>query len=274
MIKSNWNDIKMNDYLNVKENEINNLPKGLKIITICASCKLGTNIIIENIDKYLKLCSDDILSIKINNDNLRTLIPVTNKNKRNKLTPKKASYFYNQITIIIRITHGETDKLDKEPKINLKLFKNGSIQMSGCKSLEGINIVLNKLIVKLSEIKAKIEDDKIVEKTFVENLKDLGINKFKIDMINSNYKVNMQIDRSNLFSLLMKKKIKSSFESCSRACVVIKYEPPERNIDKNEISIFIFQKGSIIITRAKNRNNIIDGYNFINNLLILIVMKL
>ena len=97
--------------------------------------------------------------------------------------------------------------------------------MSGCKTLKSINIVLNKLLIKLKEVKARIEDNKIVEKKFIDKTELLGINNFKIDMINSNYKVNMQIDRSKLFSLLLKKKIKASFEPCIRACVIIKQTP-------------------------------------------------
>jgi TATA-box binding protein (TBP) (component of TFIID and TFIIIB) len=50
----------------------------------------------------------------------------------------------------------------------MKLFKNGSIQMSGCKSISGINIGLNKLIVSLKEIKCKVENNIIVEKPFIE----------------------------------------------------------------------------------------------------------
>ena len=76
----------------------------------------------------------------------------------------------------------------------MKLFKNGSIQMSGCKSIKNINIALNKLITKLKEVKAKIEDGKIVEKSFIEEPESITVKDFKIDMINSNYQVAMQVD--------------------------------------------------------------------------------
>ena len=139
--------------------------------------------------------------------------------------------------------------------------------MSGCKSLNYINIVLNKLIIKLSQIKAKIENDKICDIKYIENTEPLALLKFKIDMINSNYKVNMQIDRSKLYNLLVKKKIKSSYEPCIRACVIIKYTPLENNDEEKEISVFVFQKGNIIITGARTKNHILAASNYINNIL-------
>lgn len=273
--KINWSTIEFKDFINVKDNEIDSLPNGVSISTMCASCKLGTIINIVNIEKYLELNTDDVLCVKMNKDRIRTLIPDKKKNKREKknkiLTPvkeEKINSFYNQITVIIRIGSGPIENWETEPKINLKLFKNGSVQMSGCKSVKNINIVLNKLSHKLKMVKAKIEDGKIIEKNYVENCEKLVVSAFKIDMINSNYKVNMQIDRSKFFSLLLKKKIKSSFEPCIRACVIIKYTPDVDNDELKEISIFVFQKGNIIITGARRRSHILAAYKYINNILV------
>jgi TATA-box binding protein (TBP) (component of TFIID and TFIIIB) len=271
MVKIDWNNYNYIEIIEHNENEIKNLPKGVSISTMCASCKINSLINITNIEKYLQLDSDDILCVKINDDNKRTLLPDKKKNKRIVKTQKDVNekhFFFNQITVIIRVGSGIVNDWTKEPKINLKLFKNGSIQMSGCKSLSSINIVLNKLIVKLKEIKAKIENGKIIEKKYVENNEQLAITCFKIDMINSNYRVNMQIDRANLNNLLLKKKIKSSFEPCIRACVIIKYIPNKSNNEGKEISIFVFQKGNIIITGARTKDHILSAYEYINKILI------
>jgi len=273
--KFNWSHFDFKDLINIKDNKVDCLPNGVSISTMCSSCKLGTIINILNIEKYLELNTDDILCVKMNKERIRTLIPDKKKNKREKKTKiikiekeNTTNHFYNQITVIIRIGNGPINDWETEPKINLKLFKNGSIQMSGCKSVENINIVLNKLLYKIKMIKAKIEDGKIVEKNYIENIEKLKVSNFKIDMINSNYKVNMQIDRSKLFSLLLKKKIKSSFEPCIRACVIIKYIPIVDNDELKEISIFVFQKGNIIITGARKKSHILVAYKYINNILL------
>lgn len=267
MNKIDWNNIEVIDYIDYKSNEIDNLPIGVSISTMCASCNLKTSLNIINIEKYLELSHDDILCVKMNDEKIRTLIPKKKSKRESAKKIKKINHFYNQITVVIRIGHGDVDDWNIEPKINLKLFKNGSIQMSGCKSLKSINTVINKLIYKLKEVKAKIEDNKFIEKHYVEDASLLGIQRFKVDMINSNYKINMQIDRDKLFSLLLKKKIKSSFEPCIRACVIIKYTPTINNNDQKDISIFIFQKGNIIITGARNKSNILSAYEYVNNIL-------
>lgn len=260
------------DYLNVKDIEIDNLPNGVSISTMSSSCKLDTEINIFNIEKFLQLNTDNVLTVKMNDEKIRTLIPIKKKNKREKtlLKPKKAiNHFYNQITIVIRIGSGPYTDLYEEPTINLKLFRNGAVQMSGCKSIKNINIVLNKLLTKLKEVKAKIEDNKIMEKKFVEDTNRLTIVHFQINMINSNYKVNMQIDRAKLYDLLLKKKIKSSFEPCIRACVIIKFSPDAAiNPEGKEISIFVFQKGNIIITGARKREHILSAYKYMNTILV------
>ena len=152
--------------------------------------------------------------------------------------------------------------------VNIKLFKNGSVQMSGCKSVRNINIVLNKLITKLKEVKARFENNTIVEKKFLEEPEKITVADFKIDMINSNYQVSIQVDRDKLYNLLQKKKIKSNYEPCIRACVIIKYIPENDNKEMKEVSVFVFQKGNIIITGARSRSHINSAYNYMNEILL------
>ncbi len=274
-IKSRWDTFEFTDYIEVDKKEIKNLPAGISVSTMCSSCKLNTRLNIPNIEKYLLLNSDDILTVKVSKERLRTLINIKNKPKRMKKVETKQkqkdtskNYFYNQITVVVRVDSGPVKDLNEVPKINMKLFRNGSVQMSGCKSIKNINFALNKLISKLKEIKAKIEDGKIVEKTFIEEPDKITVKDFKIDMINSNYQVAMQLDRDKLYNLLLKKKIKSSYEPCIRACVIIKYVPAKENLEQKEVSVFVFQKGNIIITGARSQSHIISAYNYMNDILL------
>lgn len=268
-----WDSFTFIDYINVDSIEIKNLPPGISVSTMCASGKLNTKLDIPNIERYFQLNSNDVLTVKMNQERIRTLIKIKNKPKRTKKDSKikdtSKNHFYNQITVVMRVEHGDYIDLDIVRKINIKLFKNGSFQMSGCKTIKGINFVLNKLIYKLKEIKAKkMEDGKINEIKFIDEPDKITVKDFKIDMINSNYKVNMQIDRDKLYNLLLKKKIKSSYEPCIRACVIIKYAPLKENPEQKEVSIFIFQKGNIIITGARSRSQIIASYDYMNEILL------
>ena len=270
MKKFSWSDYQFLDLINWKKHEVDNLPNGVSISTMCCSAKIGCEISIENIQDYLQLNKNDVLSVKVNDSKIRTLLEQKVKNRRKKKVTKKGKTqkFYNQITVVIRIGSGSTEDINKEKSINVKLFKNGSIQMSGCKRIEEVNTVINKLIYRLKEVKGKKIEDKIEQIKFVDDSSKVNVNSFKIDMINSNYQVNLQIDRSKFYKLLLKKKISASYEKCIRACVIIKYSPPVDNELEKEISVFVFQKGNIIITGAKSRNQVTAAYNYLNDILV------
>ena len=262
------------DFINFKKHEVDNLPNGVSISTMCCSAKLGCNILTDDIQKYMKLDSNSVLTVKVNDDDKRSMLETKIKNKKKKVVVKKTKLqkFYNQITIVMRIYEGEFDDINTVKKINVKLFKNGSIQMSGCKRIEEVNIVINKLVEKLKEEKMVITTtktgDTIDKIKFIDDPELLNVNSFKIDMINSNYRVNLQIDRSKFYNLLLKKKVIASYEKCIRACVIIKYCPKEENPLEKEISIFVFQKGNIIITGAKSRNHVCTAHDYLNDIIV------
>ena len=271
-----WNTYPFIDYLDVDKHEVNKLPKGVTISTITCSCKpgLGTNVDLDNIYKYLTLNSDDILKIKVDNTKIKSLIPSKPKKRRTKKTiisKKKAAatrQFYHQITIVVRVDEGKYKDLNDVEKINIKVFRNGSLQMSGVNQISYANKAINKLIYRLKQVKGKMVDGEIKQIKFVEDPSKLSIGAFKVDMINTNYEVNMQIDRDKLYNLLLKMKVKASYEKCIRACVIIKYTPTVNNPMEKDISIFVFQKGNIIITGAKSREHVISAYNYINDILV------
>jgi hypothetical protein len=122
MTQTNWTNFDFKQYI-VADQLMYNLPKGVSISTMCAKCKLGTELNIDLIKHHLPLNKDDILTVKINTENMRTLIEEKKKKRRTKRKAKIASNpFYNQITVVVRINEGEYTNIHEEPKINLKLF--------------------------------------------------------------------------------------------------------------------------------------------------------
>ena len=103
------------DLINFKKHEVDNLPKGVSISTMCCSAKLGCNIITDNIQKYMKLDSDSVLTVKVNNDDKRSMLETKIKNKKKKVVVKKTKLqkFYNQITIVMRIYEDEYDDINR-----------------------------------------------------------------------------------------------------------------------------------------------------------------
>ena len=115
MSKKFWKDYKFKDYLDVKNKEISGLPKGVSISTMCAKCNLGTKIDVDNIYEHLKIDDNDILTVKVDKDKQRTILPVKVKKRRTtkKKTNGKSNPFYNQITIVVRVYEGDKDIIIK-----------------------------------------------------------------------------------------------------------------------------------------------------------------
>ena len=246
----------------IEDNNIK-LPGNITKSTACASCKLkGKKLEIFDIDPLIimnkPLHTDNIISLYIDKKEIKTLLKaekVKTRKKKIDKTPKikkKGNNFYNCVNIVIRISTGETECLEKETKINMKLFKNGSIQMSGCKSTSDINIVLSKLITILE-----------TEETGI-----ISVINFKIDNILANYKINLEINRNKLFELLQKKKIQASYEPCIRACVVVKHTPVQENEQKNQITISIFKLGNVLIAGARSDLHLIEAYEYLNDIIL------
>jgi TATA-box binding protein (TBP) (component of TFIID and TFIIIB) len=247
--------------------DIKKLPEDVIISTMTICCKMNIQFNVDNIAKYIDLKSDGILSVYYGKeDDINTNRSLNKKKKKNK---KKKNYkkkpkreFQNQISLNVIVP-------SKKKPINIKLFKNGSIQMTGCKSLENIIDVLSKILFELQTVKAIIDYSKmiVVEKPFVNNLNMLElkyINNVTVGMINSNFTYPLKIDRIKLYNLLVKDNMKCNYDPNSGSAVCIKYDCGERII-----SIFVFEKkGSILITGVKNCKHILEAYNFINKYLL------
>lgn len=199
---------------------LKDLPENLKISTITSTCLFDTLF--------------DTAKIK-EKTNLKI------KNTKGG----KQKQFDNQISISIPY-----DKTN----LNFKLFKNGSIQVTGPKNFEDFWYGIEYLCKKLDKSK-HIQNP--------ENFKSDKIKEFNIRLINSDFKIGFKIDRYRLSAVLDQQQIKYAFDPEVHAGVIIKYN--YKNI--NKVSIFVFESGSVIITGAKNMYQILGTYEYINRLL-------
>jgi TATA-box binding protein (TBP) (component of TFIID and TFIIIB) len=255
-----WSQFEFTDYVNIDKNEIKDLPHGVKISTMCGKVKLNTTLLLSNIYTYFELNSKDILTLKINDDKIKTLIPSKKKKRKEK---KNVTKFYNQITIVLRIDENDYTDLNDEKKLNFKIFNNGSIQISGVKKVSDVNRAINKLVHFLSTELTIQENGEEKTIQFIEE--PVKVSDFSIYMINTNFGIKYHIDRTKLYDLLSMKNYKVVYERCIRACVNVKFRPEKCNEDGFEPSIDIFQKGNIRIAGARNMTHIIESYHFIVN---------
>lgn len=227
------------------------LPEGLTISTMTITGRFDTTFNLENISKYLRLKKNLIISVKHHLVN-RALI-ILNKKKKDK---KGKVGFFNQASIVTQIS--------KDKNINIKLFRNGAIQMTGCRSTDDCNKAIEILCSELKRVRAVFnpKDNTIVDKPFVSNPDNLSMDKaykFNIVMINSNINLGFTVNRDNLYQVLLDDDSDCRYDPVKHASVDIKYNYK----DIKKISIFVFEGGCVMITGANTCKQIRLAYDYI-----------
>ena len=200
---------------------------------------------------------------------------------RDMLTKRRVSdkTFFNQSTLVIRKRRGGGGEDAAELKeVNVKLFANGGFQMTGVTSEEFSRDVLVFMLQIFSGLAQPISDT------------PLKIDRFNIQLLNSDYKMSALLKRAELHRILCQQyHLSSTLETTIYQGVNTKYyyneqAPASRGICRcpkfcngqgdgktigacKKITIAAFQTGSIIITGARNRPQLDEAYDFINGIL-------
>jgi len=199
---------------------------------------------------------------------------------RDVLTKRKVTEktFFNQATLVIRKALPESRGRGWK-EVNIKMFANGGIQMTGVPtaefSQEAIQFVINEITKKDPEIFTGAA----------------GMTKFRIQLINSDYSINRQIYQEKLHKVLSNVyNLFSSHESTIYQGVNTKYyynkkgNPLRPGIcecktscsgqgngsgegECKRITISPFSSGKIIITGAREMDQINEAYEFFNEIL-------
>jgi TATA-box binding protein (TBP) (component of TFIID and TFIIIB) len=194
-------------------------------------------------------------------------------NRRKETSSKR---FDNQLTVIY--------KFNEECIMNIKIFKNGNVQITGVKKIDQGKEMIDILIETITSI-TKNEPNVVKD---VSKLQNTG---YKVALINSDFKIGFEVKRDRLHSVLITSyENKCSFEPCIYPGVKIQYFWNNSNHTKDgicrckescfagkgngcgdgdckKITIAVFQSGCIIITGAQNTQQIDDAYAFITGLL-------
>lgn len=189
----------------------------------------------------------------------------------------KSKRFDNQLTIIY--------KYDEESLINVKVFKNGNIQMTGVKHCDDGHAMIDVIINTIREVM------RIKHLPIVSSPNTMANTNYKIALINSDFKVNFEVKRDKLHTVLKQQYgIRCSFEPCIYPGVKIQYFWNNKQQFKNglckcslpcihgkgnghgdmdckKITIAVFQSGCVIVTGAQTTQQIDDAYAFICDIL-------
>ena len=181
---------------------------------------------------------------------------------RKKRKKAKKKIFYNQITIHV---------IHDEKIMNVKLFNNGKIQITGLKNEEQGPKLVQNLIEYLQDLSIMDEDTHLVQ--------------HKLVLINSDFDIGFEINREILHREMIDSNIYSSYEPCIYPGVNIKYFINTNNFDGicccpgvcngkgrangdndcKKITIAVFKSGKVIITGGQSKPQLETAYRFIKN---------
>lgn len=194
------------------------------------------------------------------------------KNSKRKTKDKPKKRFNNQLTIIVYM---------HDNSYNIKLFRNGNLQMTGVKNIEIGNEVINYLMNCIKNLHLKFNNDILSDIDKLENIN------YKVRLINCDFKVNFQIRLDYLYRIITKEYgITCSYEPCIYPGAKIEYYYPNNGLCLCEkycngkkdhckkITIAVFQSGNIIITGANKIEHVNIAYKFICDILELNVSKI
>ena len=193
--------------------ELLNLPYDLIISTATVTCSLDITFNVENIGLYFNDYDDIIIGKRYGNRIINNLVNIKKLKTGKKKKTKEKKNFFNQVSLIFRsatlmgLYPEQLSPKESSKTVNIKLFINGSIQMTGCKHLDNIKKSLEILFNKLKVPKGILTKDMKIKKiNFIDSNNNLNINKvnkFTIQMINTNFNVRFQINRLKLHQLLL-----------------------------------------------------------------------
>lgn len=241
--------------------------ENLRVSTITSVAELNTPIDLELLIHNIEI-NDKIKYIEKGELKKGT----SNKKKRESRNSKKTTVFFNQATL-----HFFYEKI-----INVKLFNNGKIQMTGLKRENQGETVIKELIDIIQTI-----DSKNTNKIFLKSPEKYEYDNYRIALINSDFDYGRAIDRENLQEIMISMDMFSSFEPCIYPGVNIKYFYNTNNCESKgvcncerkcngkgdgvetcrRVTIAVFNSGKIIITGAMNREQLVECYNFINEVI-------
>jgi TATA-box binding protein (TBP) (component of TFIID and TFIIIB) len=255
-------------------------PSKLRVSTMTAVCNIDVSVDLEKLYENIDFNEHSdtypiIRNCQFASRDIRGYITsAKQKRLKDKKTTKKKNCFQNQATMVIA--------LSPTRQINLKIFRNGKVQMTGLKASNEGRIACQGLITKLEEMHKNYPDITVF------NRPETIISDFSIVLINSDFSAGFRVKREHLYDLLFQKGIFVSYEPDIYPGVNAKYywntcNPEKDGICKctktctgkgtgtgdgmcKKITIATFQSGNVIITGARNTQQTEDAYEFINKL--------
>ena len=205
-------------------------PTKYRISTMTMITSFNCNINLEVVSRYFKL------------DNKIISMVYGDKPVKSSSIKKNNRPFFNQATIIV--------KLNPLKNINIKIFSNGKIQMTGVKRKEDGEAALKLIIEKLKITNGLVPYDKLLDSQLIK----LYLGVANLDYLNETH---YEIDKKNGKKVLLREKILEEIkEKCEKDCDEIYAESIEdlKNIKIEDIDIVLINSDFNINFKIKRNN--------------------
>lgn len=254
-----------NDFIKLFPNYLKfdpNLPDKIRITTSTLIITYPLEFNIKNIADNIILSNNFINSIKLNNSTsyYRTIKKNTKKrtySKQKKITQKetKRKNFYNHISL-------EINNKKENIKLNIKIFQNKSLQITGLKKISWLFWALYNIFNYMS-----FKSNNIIFALPIENIKLDKMEKFYVVMINCIFEVGFNINLLKLYNIV-KDKYDTKFDTSKHCALNISYKFKFNDIDECSNSVIIYNNGKILLSAKENYEVIINCYKDISLLLL------
>ncbi len=254
-------------------------PTPYRVSTITCNGTVGTTIHIADFFEHVRMVdletTDDsgFVFADLQGDRRKGLHP----NKKKRVRPEGSKCFDNQVTVVYRVAAGYMP--------NVKLFRNGNIQMTGIRSIQDGNMMISKMVEEI----LYIYDNKAT--TIISgNIEQLHGGDFTIRMINSDFAVPYRIRRKDLHKMLISSEYNNvcDFQPGTYPGVKLQYFWNDTcslngrcnctvpcfgkghgngNGDCKKVTVSVFESGKILITGANAFNQVDEAYGYICNIL-------
>ena len=216
---------------NIKIKKMEFMDFNISTITTCI--KISDYINIKVLFEQLKI-SKDIIYLEYNEiiKGKRDKKKLKNKDTTDKRMKKKGKSFSNQLSIGFNC-----DKHYHKKPICMKIFSKGSLTITGVKSIEEIDYIIDLFVTMLKNIKKDYKyNNKVIKLHPYKNLKDKKNIIKKIETINGSFKCDFYINLKNL-----------------KKCILDKYKNDELYLKNNRSGLI--ELDLLFLKKYDNRKN-------------------
>lgn len=238
--------------------DLKDMGKDINVSTVTSSLTFNVIFNLDNIIDHLPLSINGIETVKYR-EKYRSAdlnAPKLAKPKKGNIDTvprKKRNSFQYHVTAVVRI---RTLKI-----LNVKIFKEGVIQITGTQTIDDFNDVL-KTIYKTLITRITLKNDNKYISFFSGIKKDFELKLLKKDiyMINGNYDLGFEIDQHELYKVFKNLGLNPKLQNTMHSGMTVKNFMKDNH---NQQTLIIFKTGKMIITVKNSWQDIINSRDFI-----------